>query len=111
MTDRSRPRIAITDEEGRPMAVAEVDAGDPSRARASLHVEPGHLPIGTRDRLVDAVLDDAEVRSCAQVQVAVPLGETEILDRLRDRCEVHGSHPAGVTCLMDVTPPGPGTST
>jgi hypothetical protein len=32
----------------------------------------------------------------------VHLGDTEILDRLRERCQVTDTHPAGVTCLMGV---------
>ena len=39
------------------MAAADIEVVDPSEVRASLHVESGHLPMGTRTRLVDAVLD------------------------------------------------------
>ena len=82
---------------------------DSSKAWVSLHVESGHVSMGARPRLVDAVLDDGTVASCTHLLVAVPLGETEILDRVRERCQVTDTHPASVTCLMGVdqttTPP------
>jgi hypothetical protein len=104
----ARPRIAIIDWDGRAVAAAQIDAADASTVRASLRVEAGHLPTGVREQLVDAVLADPEVHVCEHVQVAVPLGDTEILDRIRERCEIHDTHAAGVTCLLDVTPPDPG---
>lgn len=106
MTDRiHRPRISIADDAGRPIGSAEIDVVDAGIVRASLHVESGQLPAGSRHRLVDALLDDAAVCSCAQLQVALPVGETEMLDRIRERCAVHGTRAAGATCLIDATPP------
>ena len=87
MTDRARSRISVDDEDGRHVAAADIEVMAPSEVRASLHVESGHLPVGTRTRLVDAVLDTPEVSSCEHVQVALPLGDTEILDRVRERCD------------------------
>ena len=72
---------------GSALAAADVEVADPTMVRASLHVESGHLPVGTRKRLVDAVLDSPEVSSSEHVQVALPLGDTEILDRIRQRCD------------------------
>jgi len=83
--EQAPPRIVIDGDDGRPLAVARIDVVDPDTARASLHVAAGHLPAGTRARLVDAVFDDPDVRSRRQVQVTLPLGDTEILDRLRER--------------------------
>ena len=85
MTDRARSRISVDDEDGRHVAAADIEVMAPSEVRASLHVESGHLPVGTRTRLVDAVLDTPEVSSCEHVQVALPVGDTEILDRVRER--------------------------
>ena len=73
MTERARPLIAIDDEYGRPVAAADIELVDPVLARASLHVEAGHVPMGTRGRLVDAVLDNPEIRSRQWIQVALPL--------------------------------------
>ncbi len=110
MTDRSRLDIALNDETGQLVAAADIEMVDSSAARASLHLESGHLPAGTRQRLVDAVLDAPEVNSCKHVQVALPLGETEILDRIHERCDTSDTRAAGATCLVEAdlpTPSGP----
>lgn len=99
------PRIVIDGDDGWPLAVARIDVVDVETARASLHVEPGHLPVGTRARLVDAVLDDPDVRSRRQVQVSLPLGDTEILDRMRERGLLTTFRAAGSTCLVEAELP------
>jgi len=106
MTDRARSRISVDDEDGRHVAAADIEVVDPSEVRASLHVESGHLPVGTRTRLVDAVLDTPEVSSCEHVQVALPLGDTEILDRVRERCDTSDVRAAGASCLVEADLPG-----
>jgi hypothetical protein len=40
--------------------------------------------------------------------VALPLGDTEMLNRVRERCTGAQARAAGVTCLIDVTFPQPG---
>jgi hypothetical protein len=106
MTDRARSQISVDDEDGRQVAAADIEVVDPSGARACLHVESGHLPVGTRTRLVDAVLDAPEVSSCQHGQVALPLGDTEILDRVRERCDTGEVRAAGTTCLVEADLPG-----
>ena len=101
MTERDRPRIVVEDDDGRCVAEADIEVVSRSEVRASLHVEAGHLPRGTRTRLVDAVLDTPEVSSCEHVQVALPLGDTEMLDRVRERCDPEEVRAAGATCLIE----------
>lgn len=101
MTDRDQPRVSIDDEDGRCVAAADIEVVEGSAVRASLHVESGHLPVGTRARLVDAVLDAPEVSSRQHVQVALPLGDTEMLDRVRERCDLDEVRAAGATCLVE----------
>lgn len=101
MTDRAQSQISVDDEDGRHVAAADIEVVDSSGARASLHVESGHLPVGTRTRLVDAVLDTPEVSACQHVQVSLPLGDTEILDRVRERCDTDEVRAAGTTCLVE----------
>lgn len=110
MTDRYRPDVALNDETGKLVAAADIEIVDPSAARASLHLESGQLPAGTRQRLVDAVLDDPEVSSRKHVQVALPLGDAEILDRIHERCDTTDTRAAGASCLVEAdlpTPNGP----
>jgi len=101
MTNRSRLEVAIDDATGRLLATAAVDLADPLVARAALHVETCRVPPGTRTRLVDAVLDIPEVAARSRLQVALPLGDTEILERVRERCECIQTRAAGVTCLVE----------
>jgi hypothetical protein len=99
--------IVIDGDDGRPLALARIDVIGPLVVRAALHVEPGQLPAGTRTRLVDAVFDDPQVRSRRQVQVTLPLGDTEILDRVRQRGSVAEFRAAGSTCLLEAEVPAP----
>ena len=99
------PQVVIDGEDGQPLAVAHLEVVDARTVRASLHIEPGHLPAGTRARLVDAVFDDPEVRSRRHLQVALPLGDTEIIDRVRQRGLVGGFRAAGSTCLVEAELP------
>ena len=108
MTHRARPQIALNDGEGQLVAAADIQVVDPLVARASLHLESGHLPAGTRARLVDAVLDALAVSSCRHVQVAFPLGDAETLDRVRERCNTGEVRAAGATCLVEADVPNPG---
>jgi hypothetical protein len=105
MAAPAHPLIVIDGVDGRSLAVGRVDLVDHLVARVSLHVEPGHLPAGTRARLVDAVFDDPDVRTRRRVEVALPLGDTEILDRVRERGLIVASRPAGSTGLVEVDLP------
>jgi hypothetical protein len=52
-------------------------------ARVWLHAAPGHVTPGRRASLVDAVMDLPEVQASARLEATVPLGDTELLERLR----------------------------
>ena len=108
MANRARPQIVINDEDGRPVGAADIEVVNAWTARASLHMESGHLPVGSRQRLVDAVLDAPEISSRQHVQVVLPLGEGEILDRIRERCDTDQVRAAGATCLVEATLPAIG---
>jgi hypothetical protein len=99
------PRIVIDADDGAMLAVAHVDLVDADTVRASLHVEPGHLPARVRTRLVDAVFDDPDVRRRHQVQITLPLGDFEILDRVRQRGVIATFRAAGSTCLVEAELP------
>ncbi len=111
MPNRARHQITINDADGRPVATADIEIVDLAVVRTALHVESGHLPVGSRKRLVDAVFDDPEVSSRQQVQVALPLGDTEILDRVRERCIAGEARAAGSTCLVQADLPHPHATT
>ncbi|HEX5813430.1 MAG TPA: hypothetical protein VFY38_15090 [Pseudonocardia sp.] len=105
MAAQAPPRIVIDGEDGSTLAIAMIDIIDPDVVRASLHVTPGQLPPGTRTRLVDAVFDDPEVRSRRRLQVTLPPGDIEILDRLRERTVITAFRAAGSTSLVEAELP------
>jgi hypothetical protein len=103
MTDHERHQHVEVRDGDRMVAAAEVttSAWPEGVARASLRAEAGHIPPGSRASLVDAVLDLPEVRGSARLEAAVPLGDGESLDRLRDRCDEVSTRPAGASALLD----------
>ncbi len=92
------------------VAAAEVSKAehDENTARASLLPSSGHVAPGTRTSLVDAVLDAPEVKESTRLEATLPLGDTETLDRLRERTEDTTTRPAGSTALLDASIPGAG---
>ena len=72
-------------------------------ARASLRAAAGHLAPGARARLVGAVLDLPELHDGARLMAAFPLGDSETLYRLRERCTDVTAHPAGTTVPLEAT--------
>jgi uncharacterized phage protein gp47/JayE len=90
--------------EGRVVGVADVHSvDDTSTVRAELHIEAGHVGVGTSAKLVDAVLDLPETKEGRRLEATLPIGDSESLDRLRARCETVQTRPAGATCLVDAT--------
>ncbi|SDF83959.1 hypothetical protein [Klenkia brasiliensis] len=90
--------------EGRVVASADVVAAD-SSAVAALHVEPGHLPPGTRSKLVDAVLDAPAVAAADRLTTAGPAGDVEVAQRVRERLDDVEARRAGATTFHDGTVP------
>jgi uncharacterized phage protein gp47/JayE len=107
MTNPDTPRHVEVRDDDQTVAAAEVSAsGDAGvTARTSLHAESGHVPPGRRADLVDAVMDLPEVQASARLQAAVPLGDSESLERLRERTEEMVTRPAGSTALVEAVIP------
>lgn len=89
------------------VATAEVPAPpEPGgTARATLRAESGHIAPGMRASLVDAVMDLPEVQESSRLQAAIPLGDSESLERLRQRSDDVTVRPAGSTALVDAKVP------
>jgi len=105
MTTADRRHVTVEDG-GRVLARADVQCdAQLGTVQASLHVEAGHLPPGTRARLVDAVLDLPDLPTGAHLHAALPTGDAEILDRVRERCTLVELRAAGASCLLDGTLP------
>jgi hypothetical protein len=96
------PTIQI-EADGHTVASAEVHPTDqPGVVHSDLHVESGPLPGGTRTRLVDAVLDLPAVDEAQHLVATMPLGDTEMLARVRERCDEVEARPAGATKIVEV---------
>jgi hypothetical protein len=88
--------------DGRTLASAEVHPTDTAGlVHSDLHVESGPLPAGTRSRLVDAMLAHPEVDHAERLLATMPLGDTEMLARVRERCEDVEAHAAGATKIVE----------
>ncbi len=101
-----RQRVEVSDDD-RTVATAEVitSEGSGGTARVSLRAEPGHITPGHRASLVDAVLDLPEVQESARLEAAFPLGDSESLHQLQERCEDVSTRPAGWSALLDANLP------
>jgi hypothetical protein len=111
--DKSR-RVEVKDED-QTIAAAEVTPLDnpEGTVRTSFAASSGPAPPGSRASLVDAVMDLPEVQNSSRMEATVPLGDTESLERLRDRTDEPVTRPAGSTALVDgnippARPAGPG---
>ena len=103
-TDLSRRHVAI-DLDGRCLALADVErVTTAGTAMASLHVESGHLPVGTCSRLVDAVLDTPEVSGAERFRAVVPRDHAEILEQVRRRCDSVIVRAAGASVIVEALP-------
>jgi hypothetical protein len=98
-SDKS-PTIVIA-ENGRQIASAEVlPTDEPGLVHSEMHVESGHLPGGTGTRLVDAVLEHPQVDEADRLLATMPIGDTEMIDRVRERCDDVEARAAGATKLV-----------
>lgn len=86
-------------------AAVEVSGQDGRTTRASLHAASGHIAPGRRASLVDAVMELPEVQASARLEAAVPAGDAESIERLRERTTEAVTRPAGSTVLLDANLP------
>lgn len=107
MTGPDTPRHIEIRDGDHTIAVAEVMTcqGAAGTARVWLHAAAGHVAPGRRASLVDAVMDLPEVQASARLEATVPLGDTELLERLRQRTHDAVTRPAGCTALVDADIP------
>lgn len=74
-------------------------------AQASLRAAPGHIRPGRRASLVDAVMDLPEVQESSRLEAALPIGDSETLERLRERSDNATTRGAGASTLLDADIP------
>jgi hypothetical protein len=112
MTDSAKHHHLEIKEGDATVAAADVtiepeDGPGPVTAQTSVHAVPGHISPGRRASLVDAVMDLPDVQESARLEAAVPLGDSETLERLRERSENATTRAAGASALLDADIPDP----
>jgi hypothetical protein len=102
MAGEKTRRVEVKDE-GQTIAAAEVTplADSGGIVRTSLHPSYGHAPAGSRASLIDAVMDLPEVQDSSRLEATIPLGDSESLERLRERTDGTVTRVAGSTALVD----------
>ena len=107
MTNPEAPRHVEVKDGDRTVATAEVTIarGLAGTARTSLYATPGHIRPGCRRNLVDAVMDLPEVQASTRLEATIPLGDAELLERLRERTVDAVTRAAGSTTLLDAIIP------
>jgi len=107
VTNHEKPRhLEIKDKSDRTVAKADVttELGPEGTVRTSMQSD-AYAPPGYRASLVDAVMDLPEVQASDRVEAAVPYGDAESLERLRERTEDAQTRAAGATTLLDANVP------
>jgi hypothetical protein len=114
MSSPDTPRHIEVKDGDQTVAAAEVTTSGEAdgTARTSLDAASGHIAPGKRADLVDAVMDLPEVQASTRLEAAIPRGDGESLERLRERTEDMVTRAAGSTVLVnaDIPPasqPGP----
>jgi len=95
--------VEIKDEGDHTVAEAQVTTaqGPEGTVRTSMNAKDAYVRPGDRASLVDAVMDLPEVQASDRVEAAVPYGDAESLDRLRERTDDPQTRAAGATTLLD----------
>jgi hypothetical protein len=108
MNRTADPVTILIEVDGHRLATAEIRrTAVTGVVHTDLHVESGHLPAGTRARLVDAVLAHPDVDHADRLLATMPLGDVEMLERVRQRCQQVQAHAAGATKLVEARVPRP----
>lgn len=107
MTDPDTSRHIEVKDGDKTVADADVSTSHEPEGttRASLRAASGHIAPGSRASLVDAVMDLPEVQESSRLEAAVPLGDSESLERLRERAEDVTTRAAGASALVEAKVP------
>ncbi len=65
------------------------------------HVSGGHLPRDARQQLIEKVLSLPELLAAVELHATVPMGDSELINGLREHCDHLSTRAAGATCLLD----------
>jgi hypothetical protein len=96
------------EEDGVVMADATVSPLDSDhRTYVQVHVAAGHLPCGTRHKLVDALYEAVSGSNATSLVATVPLGDAELVEGLREHLFNVKLRAAGATSILEGQVQGP----
>lgn len=103
MAEQAEHTTVVMSDAGKLVTSAEVTTTDDAEmvAHASLHAEAGHLPLGSRAKLVDAVLDLPAVQASKHLEATLALGDFESMHRLDERTTGMTTRAAGSSALVE----------
>jgi len=102
--DTAAPQRAVYVQlSGKPVATATLVLDDADGIDLSCHIDAGHLPVGVREELIDAIFAVPEVQARHRIRATIPLGDASLLDAIRARCSDINTRGAGASCLIDAT--------
>ena len=97
----------IVEDDGEVLARATVsDADGDGESRAQVEMASGHLPVGTRQKVVDAVQEAVTDHHTRRLTATVPCGDAELVEGIRDHLDHVELRAAGATSIIrgDVKP-------
>ena len=87
---------------GETLAEATISPPDgDGEARVDVSTESGHLPVGARQSLADAIHDVLTEVHAVRVSATVPLGDAEMIEGIRDHLNDVELRAAGATSLIE----------
>lgn len=97
----------VFEQDGQVLAQATVSTADEHGAsRAQVHMASGHIPVGTRQKVVDAVHEAVTEENAKRLTATVPCGDAELVEGIRYHLDHVELRAAGATSIIkgDVKP-------
>ena len=99
MAENTQIRV---EQDGQVLAQATVSVTEEtSEARAQVHVAPGHIPVGTRRKVADAVHEAVTEDHARHLTATVPLGDAELVEGIRSHLNDAQLRAAGATSIIE----------
>jgi hypothetical protein len=71
--------------------------------RVDVHTESGHLPVGARQRMADAIHEVVTDDQASRMSATVPLGDAELVEGIRGHLNNVELRAAGATSIIEGT--------
>ncbi|SDR78831.1 hypothetical protein SAMN04488543_0471 [Friedmanniella luteola] len=99
MTEQKQIKVEV---DGAVVAEAVVTPPDEdARARAQVHVDPGHLPAGTRQQVAAAVHEAVVADAAQHLTAALPRGDAELVEEMRGHLDHAELRSAGASSIIE----------